>query len=98
MDNKDFLKLVELLEKESSASSTAEGTKAAEIAAFQQTISEMQASFGQTIHDLNATIVQLNEAIGRLLEENRLLKGPKKNSGNSSIPPSRDENRPPAHK
>ncbi len=94
MDNKDFLKLVELLEKESSARIAAEGAKAAEISALSQIISEQNASFGQTIQDLNATIGQLNETIGRLLEENRLLKGPKKNSGNSSIPPSKDENRP----
>lgn len=94
MDNKDFLKLVELLEKESSARIAAEVARAAETAAFQQTISDQNASFGQTIQDLNATIVQLNETIGRLLEENRLLKGPKKNSGNSSIAPSKDENRP----
>ena len=53
-----------------------------------------RASFGQKIADLNATIIQLNETIGNLVEENRLLKTPKKNSGNSSVPPSKDENRP----
>lgn len=52
-----------------------------------------RAAFGQTIADLNATIIKLNETIGNLLEENRLLKTPKKNSGNSSVPPSKDENR-----
>lgn len=87
MDNKDFLKLVELLEKESTARIASEASKAAEIAALSQIISDQHVSFGQTIQDLNATIGQLNETIGRLLEENRLLKGPKKNSGNSSIPP-----------
>lgn len=52
------------------------------------------AAFGQMISDLNATIIQLNETIGNLLEENRLLRTPKKNSHNSSVPPSKDENRP----
>ena len=94
MDNNDFLKLVELLEGESSARMASEAARAAENATFQQTISNQNASFGQTIQDLNATIKQLNETIGALLEENRLLKGPKKNSGNSSIAPSKDENRP----
>ncbi|MFP5081015.1 hypothetical protein [Pedobacter sp. JCM 36344] len=69
MDNKDFLKLVELLEKESSARVAAEGAKAVEIAALSQIISEQHASFGQTIQDLNAIIGQLNATIGRLLEE-----------------------------
>ncbi|MET3114902.1 hypothetical protein AAKU52_002642, partial [Pedobacter sp. CG_S7] len=80
MDNKDFLRLVDLLEKESFARIAAESVKTAEIAALSQIISDQNTSFGQTIHDLNATIVQLNHTIGRLLEENRLLKGPKKNS------------------
>lgn len=53
-----------------------------------------QAAFGRTISDLNATIMKLNETIGNLLEENRLLRSPKKNSANSSVPPSKDENRP----
>lgn len=83
MDNKDFLKLVEMLERESAARIAAEASKTAEIAVL-----------AQTIQNLNATIVHLNETIGSLLEENRLLKGPKKNSGNSSVPPSKDENRP----
>ena len=83
MDNKDFLKLVELLERESAARMASEAARTSENAIFQQ-----------TIQDLNATIARLNETIGTLLEENRLLKGPKKNSGNSSIPPSKDENRP----
>jgi transposase len=83
MDNKDFLKLVELLERESAARMASEAARASENVLFQQ-----------TIQDLNATIARLNETIGTLLEENRLLKGPKKNSGNSSIPPSKDENRP----
>ena len=52
------------------------------------------AAFGQMISDLNATIIKLNQTIGNLLEENRLLRTPKKNSGNSSVPPSKDENRP----
>lgn len=83
MDQKDFLKLVELLERESVARIVSETSRSSETAAFQQ-----------TIVDLHATIRQLNETIGNLLEENRLLKGPKKNSGNSSVPPSKDENRP----
>lgn len=83
MDNSDFLKLVELLERESSARIASEAARVAENAAFQQMISNQ-----------NATINKLNETIGALLEEIRLLKGPKKNSGNSSIPPSKDENRP----
>ena len=47
----------------------------------------------QTIRNLNATIEQLNGTIGTLLEEIRLLKNSKKNSRNSSVPPSKDENR-----
>ncbi|HEY0175484.1 MAG TPA: hypothetical protein VGC08_03835 [Pedobacter sp.] len=77
MDNRDLLKLVDLLEKESSVRIASEVARAAENANFQQTNSDMQASFSQTIRDLNATIGQLNETIG-----------------NSSIPPSKDENRP----
>lgn len=95
MDNHNFQKLLELLERESSALISCEGARAAQAIAYQDTISGMQASFEETIKDLNATIGQLNETIGVLLEENRLLKGPKKNSGNSSIPPSKDENRAP---
>ena len=93
MDNRDFLKLVELLERESAARMASEAARVTENAAFQQTITEQNTSFGKTIQDLNATIQRLNETIGVLLEENRLLKGPK-NSGNSSVPPSKDENRP----
>lgn len=52
------------------------------------------AAFGQMISDLNLTIIKLNQTIGNLLEDNRLLRTPKKNSGNSSVPPSKDENRP----
>lgn len=48
----------------------------------------------QTIANLNTTIQELNKTIGTLLEEIRLLKNSKKNSRNSSIPPSKDENRP----
>src|SRR5690606_33111705 len=81
MDNKNFTKLVELLEQESAARIASETFRLAENAASQQIIS-----------DLNATIKQLNETIGGLLEEIRLLKGPKKNSRNSSLPPSKDEN------
>src|SRR5690606_37727432 len=73
MDNKNFTKLVELLEQESAARIASETSRLAENAASQQIIS-----------DLNATIKQLNETIGGLLEEIRLLKGPKKNSRNSS--------------
>jgi transposase len=51
-------------------------------------------AFNAVIAELNATIQQLNATIGTLLEENRLLKTPKKNSLNSSVPPSKDENRP----
>lgn len=53
-----------------------------------------KAELSRIISTLNATIGRLNETIGNLLEENRLLKNPKKNSRNSSIPPSKDENRP----
>lgn len=52
-----------------------------------------QIAFRLTISELNATIGRLQETIGNLLEENRLLKTPIKNSRNSSIPPSKDENR-----
>lgn len=83
MDNHNFQKLLGLLERESSARIASEAARAAEHTSFQQTIA-----------DLNTTIEQLNKTIGTLLEENRLLKGPKKNSGNSSVPPSKDENRP----
>lgn len=67
MDNKNFTKLVELLEHESAARIASETSRLAENAVSQQIIS-----------DLNATIKQLNETIGGLLEEIRLLKGPKK--------------------
>jgi transposase len=50
-------------------------------------------AFRLTISELNTTIGKLHETIGNLLEENRLLKTPKKNSRNSSVPPSKDENR-----
>ena len=82
MDSKEFLGLVEMLQQESAARTAEQAARAADQAAFQLTISE-----------LNATIRQLNETIGQLLEENRLLKSPKKNSRNSSVPPSKDENR-----
>lgn len=52
-----------------------------------------QIAFRLTISELNTTIKHLQETIGNLLEENRLLKTPEKNSRNSSIPPSKDENR-----
>lgn len=52
-----------------------------------------KADFAQIIAGLNVTIGRLNETIGHLLEENRLLKTPKKDSRNSSVPPSKDENR-----
>ncbi|WP_069658629.1 IS66 family transposase [Arcticibacter eurypsychrophilus] len=93
MDSKGFLKLAELLEQESVARIAAKASKASEIAALLQRISEQNASFGKTVQDLNATIQHLNETISILLEENKLLKGPKKNSGNSSVPPSKDQNR-----
>lgn len=51
-------------------------------------------AFQQALAGQNAIIVHLNETIGKLLEEIRLLKTPKKNSRNSSVPPSKDENRP----
>lgn len=53
-----------------------------------------KAELTQIVAGLNVTIGQLNETIGHLLEENRLLKTPKKDSRNSSVPPSKDENRP----
>ncbi|MFS4474719.1 IS66 family transposase [Chryseobacterium sp. T20] len=83
MDNDNFQKLLELLERESSARIASETARLAENTIFQQTIAE-----------LNATIKELNETIGLLQEELRLSKGPKKDSGNSSVPPSKDENRP----
>lgn len=46
-----------------------------------------------TIQQLHETIIGLNATISSLMEEIRLLKGQKK-SHNSSIPPSKDENRP----
>ena len=52
-----------------------------------------KADFMQVVASLNVTITKLNETIGTLLEENRLLKTPKKDSRNSSVPPSKDENR-----
>lgn len=57
MDNKNFTKLVELLEQESAARIASETSRLAENAAS-----------GQIISDLNATIKQLNETIGGLLE------------------------------
>ncbi|QIH32235.1 hypothetical protein [Sphingobacterium sp. DR205] len=93
MDNHSFQKLPELLERESSARMASEAARAAGTIAYQDTIFGMQASFKETTEDLNATIGQLNETIGVLLEENRLLRGQKKNSGNSSVSPSKDENR-----
>ena len=83
MDSEELLKLVELLQQESAARRAEQASRAATEAVFHQTIS-----------DLNATIQRLTASIGNLIEENRLLKNSKKNSGNSSIPPSKDENRP----
>lgn len=113
MDRTDFQKILELLERKSSARIASEAARVAENEArltenrrFQPTINRLleeikelkeskgDATFQQTIDDLNATIKQLNETIGVLLEENRLLKGPKKNSRNSSVPPSKDQTRP----
>ncbi|KKX46977.1 IS66 family transposase [Sphingobacterium sp. JB170] len=94
MDNDKFLVLIDLLEKESAARLSAESSKALEIESMRQIIASMQVSFNQIIEDLNLTITDLNATIGTLLEQNRLLSAPKKNSGNSSIPPSKDENRP----
>ena len=82
MDSKELLKLIDLLQKESLA-------RASDRAVFGQTISDLNG----IIVKLNATIITLNETIGNLLEENRLLRTPQKNSGNSSVPPSKDENR-----
>lgn len=59
MDNKDFLKLVELLERESTAGMTSEAARTSETVLFQQ-----------TIPDLNPMIERLNDTIGTLLEEN----------------------------
>ncbi|WP_286883888.1 hypothetical protein [Sphingobacterium sp. UBA5980] len=78
MDNTNFQLLLELLERESSARIAAEEARLAENVAFQQ-----------TLEDLDRTIKQLNDTVGLLLKENRLLKGPKKNSSNSSVPPSK---------
>ena len=63
-------------------------------AAHQQSTEKLN----QTIADLQRTIADQTATIGQLLEENRLLRSPKKNSRNSSIPPSKDENRPPKTK
>ncbi|MEN5058455.1 hypothetical protein [Sphingobacterium kitahiroshimense] len=86
MESDKFLKLIELLERESAARVASEAARISENLVFQQTILDMQASNQQIIQQLNTTI-------GILMEEIRLLKGPKKNSHNSSIPPSKDENR-----
>lgn len=94
MDSDKFLKLIEMLERESAARVASEAARISENLAFQQAISDIQASNQQTIRQLNETIIGLNATIGSLMEEIRLLKGPKKNSHNSSVPPSRDENRP----
>jgi transposase len=90
MDNTNFQLLLELLERESSARIASEEARVAENSAR----AAENSAFQQTIEDLNTTIKQLNDTIGLLLEENRLLKGPKKNSSNSSVPPSKDPNRP----
>ncbi|QQD16193.1 IS66 family transposase [Sphingobacterium sp. UDSM-2020] len=90
MDNTNFQLLLKVLERESSARIAAEEARALDNSAR----SAENRKFQQTIEDLNKTIKQLNDTIGLLLEENRLLKGPKKNSNNSSIPPSKDPNRP----
>ena len=87
MDSDKFLILIEMLERESAARVSSEAARLSENSAFQQTILDMQTSHERTIQELNATI-------GKLMEEIRLLKGPKKNSHNSSIPTSKDENRP----
>lgn len=83
-----------MLERESAARVASEVARLSENSAFQQTLLDIQASNQQTIEQLNATIIGLHATIGSLMEEIRLLKGPKKNSHNSSIPPSKDENRP----
>lgn len=87
MHNNDFLKLVEMLKKELAA-------RVSENLSFQQTILDIESSHQQTIRELNETIPGPHATIGVLLEENRLLKCVKKNSCNSSIPLSKDENRP----
>jgi len=83
MDSKELLRLVDLLQQETSARRAEQASRAA-----------IESALGQTISDLNATIKQLTASIADLIEENRLLKNSKKNSGNSSIPPSKDQNRP----
>lgn len=83
MQSKEFLRLVELLEEVSASRKAEQASRAVAEAAFHQTIS-----------DLNATVQRLTASIAELIEENRLLKNPRKNSGNSSIAPSKDENRP----
>lgn len=97
MDNTNFQLLLDMLERESSARIALEQARAVEnsarVASEEARIAENRV-FQHTIEDLNNTIKQLNDTIGRLLEENRLLKGPKKNSNNSSVPPSKDPNRP----
>lgn len=80
MDKGNFQKLPKLLERESSACIASENARAAE-----------STTFSQIIEDLNATIKQFNATIGVLQEELRLSKDPKKNSRNSSVPPSKDE-------
>ncbi len=94
MDSDKFLKLIEMLARESAVRIACEATRISENLVFQQTISDVQASNRRTIQQLNETIIALNATIGSLMEEIRLLKGAKKNSRNSSIPPSKDENRP----
>jgi len=83
MDSEKLLELIELLQQESAARKAEQASRAA-----------AEASLLQTISDLNSMVKHLNTTIAKLIEENRLLKSPKKNSGNSSVPPSKDENRP----
>lgn len=81
MDSDKFLRPIEMREMESAA-------HISENLAFQQTILDIQASNPQTIQQLNETIIGLNATIGgNLIEGIALLKGPKKNSHNSSVPP-----------
>lgn len=59
MDSGKYLKLIEMLEKESAARVASEAARKSENLAFQQTILDMQTSNQQIIQQLNATIGSL---------------------------------------
>lgn len=79
MDKNDFLKLADLLEQSLASNAALLSSQKVERLAFEQ-----------IMLDLKGTIEDLNKTIGTLLMENRLLEGPKKNSGSSSIATSKD--------